>query len=145
MVLMDGDSEWYSWVLLRSFNVHTWNQPVGGESKVPRNSWYSFYRPRKDERLSRPWSHSVVLNTIPLDVEYGALTSRSFAPQWRLHLNMVASEWKVHFEFKMNVVIFYVKLKVQLKIFLHIIPSKIFPYSVNRAPLFYRKWFSSSK
>ena len=24
---------------------------------VPRNSWYSFYRPRKDERLSRPWSH----------------------------------------------------------------------------------------
>ena len=22
---------------------------------VPRNSWYSFYRPRKDERLSRPW------------------------------------------------------------------------------------------
>ena len=24
---------------------------------VPRKSWYSFYRPRKDERLSRPWSH----------------------------------------------------------------------------------------
>ena len=29
---------------------------------VPRDSWYSFYRPRKDERLSRPWSHPVVLN-----------------------------------------------------------------------------------
>ena len=28
---------------------------------VPRNSWYSFYRPRKDERLSQPWSHPVVL------------------------------------------------------------------------------------
>ena len=34
---------------------------------VPRNSWYSFYRVRKDERLSRPWSHPVVLNTGPLD------------------------------------------------------------------------------
>ena len=30
---------------------------------VPRNYWYSFYRPCKDERLSRPWSHPVVLNT----------------------------------------------------------------------------------
>ena len=30
---------------------------------VPRNSWYSFYQPQKDERLRRPWSHPVVLNT----------------------------------------------------------------------------------
>ena len=29
--------------------------------------WYSLYRPRKDERLSRPWSHPVVLITGPLD------------------------------------------------------------------------------
>ena len=43
---------------------------------VPRNSWYSFYRPRKDERLSRPWSHPVVLNTGPLDWESSALTTR---------------------------------------------------------------------
>ena len=42
---------------------------------VPRNSWYSFYRPRKDERLSRPWSHPVVLNTGPLDWESSALTT----------------------------------------------------------------------
>ena len=35
--------------------------------EVPRNFWYSFDRPRKDERLSRPWSHLVVLNTGPLD------------------------------------------------------------------------------
>ena len=28
----------------------------------PRNSWYSFYQHRKDERLSQPWSHPVVLN-----------------------------------------------------------------------------------
>ena len=43
---------------------------------VPRNSWYSLYRPRKDERLSRPWSHLVVLNTGPLDWESSALTAR---------------------------------------------------------------------
>ena len=43
---------------------------------VPRNSWYSFYRPQKDERLSRPWSHSLVLNTGPLDWESSALTTR---------------------------------------------------------------------
>ena len=43
---------------------------------VPRNSWYSFYRPRKDERLSRPWSDPVVLSTEPLDWESSALTTR---------------------------------------------------------------------
>ena len=32
-VLMDEDSKWYYWVLLMSFNVRPWNQPVGGESK----------------------------------------------------------------------------------------------------------------
>ena len=42
---------------------------------VPRNSWYSFYRPRKDERLSRPWSHPVVLSMGPLDWESSALTT----------------------------------------------------------------------
>ena len=35
--------------------------------KVPRNFWYSLYRPRKNERLSQPWSHPVVLNTGPQD------------------------------------------------------------------------------
>ena len=29
---------------------------------VPRNVWYSFYQPRKDERLSRPWSHLTEYN-----------------------------------------------------------------------------------
>ena len=42
----------------------------------PRNSWYSFHRPQKVERLSRPWSHPVVLNTGPLDWESSALTTR---------------------------------------------------------------------
>ena len=44
---------------------------------VPRYSWYSFYRPRKDERLSWPWSQPVVLNTGPLDWKSNALTTRS--------------------------------------------------------------------
>ena len=43
---------------------------------VPRNSWYSFYQPRKDERPSRPWSHPVVLNTGLLDWESSTLTTR---------------------------------------------------------------------
>ena len=43
---------------------------------VPRNSWYSFYRPRKNERLSRPWSHPLVLDTGHLDWESSALTTR---------------------------------------------------------------------
>ena len=43
---------------------------------VPRNSWYSLYRPRKDERLSRPWNHPVVLIMGPLDWESRALTTR---------------------------------------------------------------------
>ena len=43
---------------------------------VPRNSWSSFYRPRKDERLSRPWSHPVVLNMGLLDWKSSTLTTR---------------------------------------------------------------------
>ena len=34
------------------------------------------FRPQKDERLSRPWSHPVVLNMGPLDWENSALTTR---------------------------------------------------------------------
>ena len=34
-----------------------------------RGLWCSFDRPLKDERLSRPWSHPVVLNPGPLDRE----------------------------------------------------------------------------
>ena len=41
----------------------------------PRSSWYSFHPPQKDERLSWPWIHPVVLNMGPLDWEYSALTT----------------------------------------------------------------------
>ena len=36
---------------------------------VPRNSWYSFYRPRKDERLSQPWNHDEASLKASLTVE----------------------------------------------------------------------------
>ena len=42
---------------------------------VQGNSSYSFYWPRKDERLSRPWSHPVILNTGPLDWESSTLST----------------------------------------------------------------------
>ena len=44
--------------------------------QVPRNSWYLFYHPQKDERLSQSWSHPVVLNTVLLDWESTGLTTR---------------------------------------------------------------------
>ena len=43
---------------------------------VLRNSWYRFDQTRKDKRLTRPWSHTVALNTGPLDWESSALTNR---------------------------------------------------------------------
>ena len=43
---------------------------------VRRISWYSFNRPQKDERLSQPWSHPVVLNLGSLDWESIVLTTR---------------------------------------------------------------------
>ena len=45
---------------------------------VLRNFWYSFDQFRKDERLSRPCSHQVRLNTGLLDWESSALTFMPF-------------------------------------------------------------------
>ena len=49
-------------------------EPLQGGSllfttKFPEIPGTLFYRPRKDEKLSRPWSNPVVLNTGPLDWE----------------------------------------------------------------------------
>ena len=44
---------------------------------VPRSSWHSVDLSWKDERLSWPWSHPVVLSPGPLDLESTALTTRS--------------------------------------------------------------------
>ena len=45
--------------------------------QVPRKSWYSFDQPLKDERLSPPWNHAVILDMGPLDWESSTLTTIS--------------------------------------------------------------------
>ena len=62
---------------------------------VPINSWYSFYRPRKYERLSWPWSHPVVLNTGPLDGEFSTLTTRPLL--YKLFKSKFPSMWHIAF------------------------------------------------
>ena len=44
--------------------------------QLSRSTWYSFHQPYKDERVSRPWSHPVVLNPRRLNWEFSALTTR---------------------------------------------------------------------
>ena len=48
------------------------------------------YQPQKDERLSWPWSHPVVLNTGPLDWESSALTTR---PLLQYYPQTLLEEW----------------------------------------------------
>ena len=60
---------------------------------VPRNSWYSFYRPRKGERLSRPWGHPVVLSTGLVDWESSALTTRPLLHKVIERFSEVAFKW----------------------------------------------------
>ena len=55
--------------------------------KVPGNSWYSSDQPKKDEKLSSTWSHSVVLELRPLYWEFSTLTTRQF--QLLLYLRTV--------------------------------------------------------
>ena len=65
----------YGWGLTAS-RLQPLREGINFLQKVPTNPWHSFYRPRKDERLSRLWSNPVVLNTGPLDWESRALTTR---------------------------------------------------------------------
>ena len=57
---------------------------------VPRNFWYSFYRPRKDERLSQPWNQQWfwtwdrwIENPSPKPLGY----SSWFCIDWNWHLD----------------------------------------------------------
>ena len=58
----------YGWVQLSQCYRATMRS-----SLVPRNSWYWYDQPQKDERLSQPWSHLG-----PLDWESSTLTTRPF-------------------------------------------------------------------
>ena len=65
-------------------------------------TWYSFYQPRKDERLSRPWSHPVVLNTGPLDWESSALTTRPHHKNMTIHTFSSLYAYKGFMKFHWN-------------------------------------------
>ena len=71
---------------------------------VPRNSWYSFDQLREDEKLSRLWSHPVVVNTESLDWESSVLTTltlqhfflvtaASHAPHISLNIVPITNHW----------------------------------------------------
>ena len=59
----------------QGYRATTWRRFTFKHS-VPMSSWYSFDRPRKDERLSWLWIHPGVLSRKPLDWESSALTTR---------------------------------------------------------------------
>ena len=63
---------------------------------LPRNSWYSLYRPRKDARLSRPRSHPVVLNTGPMDWKSSILITRPQVSVTLAYLSPVSYEAFLH-------------------------------------------------
>ena len=80
---------------------------------VPRNSWYSFYQSRKDERLSRPWNHPVVLNMGPLDWESSALTTRPLLHNTVVKLELVKPNSETVSESIKNISDIYLSIKNQ--------------------------------
>ena len=61
------------------FNCLTATEPLWGDSfynLVPRSSWYLIDQPWKDESLSWPRSHPVLLNLGTLDWEFSTLTTK---------------------------------------------------------------------
>ena len=58
------------------------NCPLWGDLKfifycyVLRKPWYSFDKPWKDERMTSPWRHPVILNLGALDCESSVLNSK---------------------------------------------------------------------
>ena len=57
----------YGWCWTASRLQSHYKERVHFLPPSPRNSSHSFYQTRKDERLSQPWGHPVVLNLGPLD------------------------------------------------------------------------------
>ena len=70
----------YGVQLSQDYIANTWRQ-FTFYHKAPRNCWYSFGQPPKNERLSRPWSHSVFFNLRALD-------SVSYSPGITLGMKM---------------------------------------------------------
>ena len=65
----------YGWGSTASMLEPLWGGSLLFTTKFPEIPG-THYQPQKDERLSWPWSHPVVLNTGPLDWESSTLTTR---------------------------------------------------------------------
>ena len=61
----DFIAPFYEWGSTASRLEPLWGGSLLITTKLPEISGTRFYRPRKDERLSWPWSHPLVLNTGP--------------------------------------------------------------------------------
>ena len=66
----------YGWGSTASWLEPLWGGSLLFTTKSPEIFGTDFYRLRKDERLSRPWSYLVVLSMGPMNWESSALTSR---------------------------------------------------------------------
>ena len=68
--------------------------------KVPRNFWYLFYKPRKDGRLSQPWSQPLVLKMGPLDpIIIISLFLIKITANITKMLDQDSSPWYLHLQF----------------------------------------------
>ena len=74
----------YDPILRVGFNYLKATEPLRGQltfnNHVPRKSWHSFDRSRKEERLSQPRRHPVALNWEALTLKSSALNTRPLLP-----------------------------------------------------------------
>ena len=75
---------------------------------VPRYSWYSFYQPWKDERLSQLWNYRVVLNMGHLDWKSSTLTTRPL-----LHKEHQLQPWELGKKYDGNFIFTFDILEVR--------------------------------
>ena len=75
----------YGWGSTASRLVPLWWVSLLFTTKFPAiPSICSFYQPQKDERLSWPWNHPMVLNMQPLDWKSTTLTTRPFLHNYKI-------------------------------------------------------------
>ena len=88
----------YGPFLWMGFNFLKAAEPLRGDisilpTKCPEISGTPFGRPWKDEKLSQPWSHPVVLNSEYLDWKPNALTTRPLLLLF-LQMRQLIVQWK---------------------------------------------------
>ena len=88
-IVIYASNIWHNWNFMERITIKKalWSRSMDGYRattrrqfsfyhKVPRNCWYSYDWLEKDERLSRPWYHPVILNSGSLDWDCSTLTTR---------------------------------------------------------------------